>query len=202
MKKTLVIGLLLCLSVPPGCGGGKPNTGNSAPKAHDLSTDHPPTLEGAKAVLSEFLSKDAPGVKLLAQLKPTQDDLAAVYMPAFVEKATKAEDKLWPAALKTGGLRGKIDQTELQLFSATTRELSSWSDETRVAFGDDQNPDRFKKVPLYVLDGLTFYRFKFVKPGQNYGAVFDLLLVHANGRWLLIQNPATIIVHYDEIMRQ
>lgn len=202
MRKTLAIGLLLCLYVLVGCGGGKPSEGNSAPKAHDASTDHPPTADGAKAVLSEFLYKDVQGVKLLAQLKPTQDDLAAIYMPAFVEKAAKAEDKLWPAALKAGGLRGKVDQTELQLFSATTRELSAWGEKTRLAFGDDQSPDRFKKVPLYVLDGLTFYRFKFVKPGQSFGAVFDLLLVHANARWVLIQNPATIISHYDEIMRQ
>ena len=197
---TRLLPAALCVLLLAGCGGAGNAPANAPRAALDVSHDLPPTEAGAKAALEEFAKPQAEMLKLLAQLKPSRTELEVIYQPAYVEKALAAEEKLWFSTLKQGGLRFEKDQTQVLLHRATTRELAAWGAETARDFSDSHAPERFKRVALYVNDGLTFYRFRFVKPGLAYGAVFDALLTHANGRWVLIQNPVRVIERYDEIM--
>lgn len=196
--------LMLLVLLLAACSGGSGNAPRNAPsRQDDVSLAHPPTAEGAKAVLQEFLVKGAHALKLRSQLKPTSAELEKIYQPAFVEKAVKAEDKLWQQSITDPDFKRNIDQTEIQVFAATTQQLRAWQPPVSEQFGDDPklvHKFNFARVPQYVLDDLTFYRFRFVKPGEQAGAVFAALLVHVNGRWVLIWNPVYIVEFYDSIM--
>jgi len=196
----LLLSLLICA-----CGGGSANApGNGPAGPHDISTAHPPTLDGARAVLAEFLEENANALKLRSQLKPTADDLAKIYQPGYVEKAVKAEDKLWTGMSHSPELKRNADQTKVLVFEASTEELRAWRPPVSEQFANPKPPAiavHFEKVPLYVLDGLRFYRFKFSTPNDSSAAVFAALLCHVNGRWVLIWNPVYVIEYYDDIMR-
>lgn len=196
--------LLLLTLLLAACGGGSANAPANNPGPHDVSTAHPPTLEGARAVLAEFLEKEANALKLRSQLKPTTVDLAKVYQPGYLEQAIKAEDKLWAGMSHNPELKRNEDQTKILVFEATTEQLRAWRSPISEHFADPKPPAKafhFEKVPLYVLDGLTFYRFKFATENESLAAVFGALLCHVNGRWVLLWNPVYIIEYYDDIMK-
>lgn len=193
--------LLLVLCACTGGGGNAPS--NQGGRPTDVSTGYPPTVEGARDLLREFLAKDANVLKLRSQLKPTLAELEKIYQPAFLEKAEQGENKLWPITLRDPDLKRDAAQTEVLVYAATTAQLAAWQSPTREEFGDEPkilHKSNFARVPQYVLEGLTFYRFKFVKPGEKLGAVYAALLVHVNGRWVLIWNPVYLVEFHDDIM--
>ena len=49
-------------------------------------------------------------------------------------------------------------------------------------------PGGWKLVGPFIKPGLTFYRGKFVKPGERLGMSYDGL-VHVNGRWVWVPKP-------------
>ncbi len=178
--------LLLVVLMLSACGGGSANTPSNAGAPQDVSTAHPPTLEGARAVLAAFLEKDANALKLRSQLKPT------------------AEDRLWTGLAHNPDLKRNADQTRILVYEATTAQLRAWRPPVSEHFADPKPPAiavHFEKVPLYVLDDLTFYRFKFATPDESSAAIFGALLCHVNGRWVLLWNPVYIIEYFDDIMR-
>lgn len=196
--------LLLVVLMLSACGGGSANKPSNAGAPQDVSTAHPPTLEGARAVLAAFLEKDANALKLRSQLKPTAEDLAKIYQPGYVEKAVKAEDRLWTGLAHNPDLKRNADQTRILVYEATTAQLRAWRPPVSEHFADPKPPAitvHFEKVPLYVLDDLTFYRFKFATPDESSAAIFGALLCHVNGRWVLLWNPVYIIEYFDDIMR-
>lgn len=199
------IALMLVVLLLTACSGGSGNAPrNEGSRPDDVSMAHPPTLEGAKAVLQEFLAKDANALKLRSQLKPTAEDLAKIYQPGYVDKAVKAEDKLWTGLSHNPDFKRNADQTKVLVYSATTEQLRAWRPPVSEQFADPKPPAikvQFEKVPLYVLDSLTFYRFKFATPDDASAAVFAALLCHVNGRWVLLWNPVYIIEFYDDIMK-
>ena len=87
---------------------------------------------------------------------------------------------MWSMAnLKLGN---KPDQTELLIWAATTEELQNQSGHAM------EFPGGYKGVADKLGAGLTWYRFKTVRPGERSGMAYDGL-VYVNGRWAFFPKP-------------
>lgn len=135
----------------------------------------------AKALLAKFLAPGADHAALTKELKPTTADYEAVFEPEFAKKLEAAQAGMWSSG--KAALAPKEGQTELLLHSATTEQLKAWPKEV-----SDNFPGGYKRAAAKFKDGLTVYRFKFVKPGETTGMAFDGL-VFVNGNWRLFPKP-------------
>ena len=140
----------------------------------------PGTEAGARALLQEFLKPGADRPTLTKQLKPTHADYAAVFSGDDADKAEKAYSALWDS--RDAVFEPKEGQTELKLFSASSEDLKAGTGNAR------EFPGGWAKVGGSLKPGLTFYRWKFVKPGEDLGMAFDGL-VHVNGHWAVFPKP-------------
>lgn len=167
---TVLVWTALAAVISTACGGGK-----------DFSTIYPPTKDGAKSLLEEFLKPGADCKKMTTDLRPTKEDYRAFYG----DEATAARAETFFTPLWTGGsavVAPKEGQTELKLFSATTQELKDMS-------GDYANfPTGMAALADDLKPNLTIYAFKFVKPGETTGMAFEGL-TNVNGHWRLFPKP-------------
>ncbi|MEV4508513.1 hypothetical protein AB0K00_06100 [Dactylosporangium sp. NPDC049525] len=135
---------------------------------------YPNSEKGANALL-KALPEDP---QLALRLKPTTEDYKALFVG---DAAAKAEQfyatSLWndPANLKidTGAAK-----TELLLFHATSEEIRSWSTTVQANF-----PGGYQQVGPHLKPGLTWFRWRYVKPGESSGVAYDGL-VNVNGHWV------------------
>lgn len=141
---------------------------------------YPNTEAGAKALLGEFLKEGADHATLSKALRPTTADYTAVFEAEFAKAAEATYADAWEKGQMV--LAPKAGQTELKLWSATTADLKAWNDKA-ASF-----PGGYKDVAAKFKDGLTIYRFKFVKPGEDLGMAFDGL-VNVNGQWRVFPKP-------------
>jgi len=141
----------------------------------------PGTKEGAERLLKQFLDPKADHQALTAPLEPTLKDYKAVFKDeAFAEKASKAYSQLWRTK---PALRPKSGQTQLLLWGATSDDLNNWK-----GAAAQVSPGGYENIKGKFKDGLTIYRFKFVRPGERLGMAFDGL-VYINGHWRLMPKP-------------
>ena len=133
--------------------------------------------DGAKKLLEKFLDEDTDRLELTKALIPQDDDYEAVFKEG-ADDAKKSYTKLFEKNADAK-IEPKSGQTELKVFSATTEELKD---------GSDKFPGGYKKVASKFKKGLTFYAWKFVKPGESSGMAFDGL-VHVNGHWAWFPKP-------------
>lgn len=163
--------------------GGEQSAAPEALKVKEAAgpkLDHPPTEEGARALLQRFLAPGADTRALSQALRPT----TAEYQAAFVPEAAKKAEEAYAAPWDAGALNiaPKSGQTELLLWKATSEELQSKS-------GDAGHfPGGYEQVAAQLQPGVTWYRFKFVEPGNDLGMAFDGL-THVNGRWVIFPKP-------------
>lgn len=143
------------------------------------SSKFPGTEEGAKQLLGEFLKPGADYAALSKQLRPTKDDYKAVYGDA-ADKLAATYDPAWDKGELV--LKPNDGQTELKLWSATSDDLKNGTGNA------NEFPGGYKKVADKLQAGITLYRFKFVKPGEDLGMAFDGL-VYVNGHWVIIPKP-------------
>jgi hypothetical protein len=74
----------------------------------------------------------------------------------------------------------------LLLWAASSGELKKGT-------GDSEFfPAGYMKAAPHFKDGLTFYRFKFVRPGEATGFAWDGL-VFVNGRWVIFPKPWRVV---------
>lgn len=179
------IAALMTLALIVGCGGKseEPKSGDgkgksSESKSSESKSKYPGTEEGAKQMLSEFLKEGADLKALTMQLKPTRADYEALFDAAVVDKVAKAYEAAWEKAL----IKAKPGQTEILLHGATTEDLRAKNDKAR------QLPGGFSMVADKLKPGVTWYRFKFVKPGERLGMSFPGL-VYVNGQWRFVPKP-------------
>lgn len=144
------------------------------------SSKFPGTEEGAKQMLAEFLKPGADHAALSKPLRPTKDDYKAVYGADSADKLASVYDPAWDKGEVV--LKPNEGQTELKLWSATSEDLKNGTGNAT------DFPGGYKKVADKLQPGLTLYRFKFVKPGEDLGMAFDGL-VFVNGHWALIPKP-------------
>lgn len=201
MRKTLSISVsVLCCAAlflvasckkdvpPPAEPAAAPETPKAQPAAKPAAATPAaaatgaPTLEAAKAMLSEFLKPGADHAALSKKLQPTSADYAAVFAsPEMAKKAEQVYAGLWkmidkmPVAPKPG-------QTELLLSMATTDELKSGAEASK------EFPGGYGTAAAHLKPGLTVFRWKFVKPGEQIGMAFDGLY-NIGGRWVLMPKP-------------
>jgi hypothetical protein len=168
----LSFALALAASAPlvvVACNGGAAN-----------SSKFPGTEEGAKQMLNEFLKPGADHAALSKPLRPTKDDYKAVYGADSADKLASVYDPAWDKGEAV--LKPNEGQTELKIWSASSEDLKNGTGNAA------DFPGGYKKVADKLQPGLTLYRFKFVKPGEDLGMAFDGL-VFVNGHWVLIPKP-------------
>lgn len=159
-------------------GSGKFNAKGS------IATKYPGTMEGAKGLLQEFLKPRADQAELSRDLRPRPKDYEAVFVPEAVKQAQEGYREPWDQGKIVLG--GKPHQTEVLVWSATSKQL-------REGTGDAfEFPGGYKVAAPYFKDGLTFYRFKFVRPGQKLGFAWDGL-VYVNGHWAIFPKPWRVL---------
>ena len=154
--------------------------GGAATEKNIERLDFPGTEEGAKALVEGFLKPDADTVAMTKSLQPSSEDYKAIFVDDVVTKVRAKYEEQWG---ETGWeIKAKEDQTEVLIWKATTEEL-------REGTGDSSHfPGGYKKVADKLKPGLTFYRFKYVKPEDKHGMTFDGL-VHVNGHWVMVSKP-------------
>lgn len=142
---------------------------------------YPNTKEGANALLREFLKPGADLAALTKKLQPTDKDYSSVFKQELAKKLAEMYEQPWKEGLIV--LSPNPGQSEVLLYSATSEELQKWQGNAK-----EQFPGGYEKVGPSVADGFTFYRFKFVKPGEKLGMAFDGL-VYVNGYWRIFPKP-------------
>jgi hypothetical protein len=153
-------------------------------KAETKSTPEPAvgdgSLDGAKALLGEFVKPGADHEALTKKLIPQPDDYAAVFEGDFADKAKAHFEALF--ADPKAKVAPNEGQTEVLVSQATTEDL-------RTRSGDaGKFPSGYSKIANHLKPGVTWYAFKFVKPGGERGMAFDGL-TFVNGHWAFFLKP-------------
>jgi len=144
----------------------------------------PGTEEGAKALLQGFLKPGASRSEMSKSLKPSDADYDAIFDTDVATKAKAAYAEHWNN--EDSILEAEEGQTELLLWKATTEQFRDGSGDV------SEFPSGYKKVADKLKPGLTFYRFKFVKPENKHGATYDGL-VFVNGHWVMVSKPYRVV---------
>lgn len=188
MNTKVIIGVCLCwVLILSGC---EKKTSDPTPDAvaegqGKYNTHFPGNMEGAKALLMEFLQPDVDRANLTKQLRPTTQDFRTVFKGSAAKQAEDGYRAPWDEGKIV--IKGNPDQTELLVWSATTKELQEGK-------GDSGSfPGGYVKVAPYFKDGLTFYRFKFVRPGETLGYAWDGL-IYVNGHWVIFPKPWRVLL--------
>lgn len=111
---------------------------------------------------------------------PTDADYLAVFDESSVTGAREHYAKMW--ASMGSGIAPKDGQTEVILTSATTSDFRTATAKAR------EFPGGWKRVAPRLKEGVTWYRFKFVKPKSLLGMAFDGL-TFVNGHWAFFPKP-------------
>ena len=132
-----------------------------------------------RAFLLRFLDDSEDRGAMTLALKPTPEDVRAVYAEPLASSLIDAYEGLFvPGAV----IQPKPGQTELLSIFTTTGALKS---------GDAvlaEVPGGYKDVLDYIVGDVPIARFKFVEPGEDLGLAFDGL-VFVNGRWVFMPKP-------------
>jgi hypothetical protein len=148
-------------------------------KASGGNTDYPGTEEGAKKLLTDIRTAKDPRAMTLT-LKPSSADYKTVYTDDFAAKAEPGYEKLWsdPRAI----IGADPANSELLLFHATTEDIKAQNDNGK------EFPGGYKRVVDNFKPGITWYRWKYAKPGETLGMAYDGL-TYVNGHWVWFPKP-------------
>jgi hypothetical protein len=148
------------------------------------SVDFPGNMEGARQLLLQFLQPGMDKEALTKKLQPRLEDFQAVFKTEVAAKVEEGYRQPWEEGKII--IHGQPGETDLLLWSATTEELQKQSGEA-AAF-----PLGYTKASAYFKEGLRFYHFKFVRPGEKLGFAWDGL-IYVNGRWVIFPQPWRVI---------
>lgn len=142
---------------------------------------YPNTVEGAKALVSEFLKPGIDGQAMSAALRPADEDYEAAYGKELGPRLRQRDKISWDSGSVL--IRAKTGQTQVLMWRATGEDIAKRAVPVSRFF-----PGGYEEVREQVQPGVTVYRFKFVKPGATLGIAWDGL-IYVNGRWSLIPKP-------------
>ncbi|MGQ0613106.1 MAG: hypothetical protein ACT4PV_05140 [Planctomycetaceae bacterium] len=171
---TRVLPLLCPVLLLVGCGGKEGGEPGEA---------------GARALLERFLASGADHAALTAALKPEEADYEAVFAGEAAPLAAEGYGELWKR--DDARIKPEEGQTALLLWKATTEDLREWRGDALHHF-----PGGYRKVARHLQPGLVFFRWKFVKPGEETGMAYDGL-VHVNGAWRLFPKPWRVLAKLE-----
>ena len=135
-------------------------------------------------MLLQFLQPGVDKAALSKKLRPTSEDYKAIFKGGIAKQIELAYQEPWEKGQII--IRGKPGQTELLFWSATTEELQKKTGDS------DSFPGGYVKAAPHFRDGLTFYRFKFVRPGEKLGFAWDGL-IYVNGHWVIVPKPWRVV---------
>lgn len=170
---------LILVAAVLACGGSN-NLSPSGSGSPSTTSSYPGTPDGAQALLAEFVKPGADTATLSKTLRPTKADYDAVFMSDLATKANAVYGAAWDSGQFV--IAPKPGQTQVTLSHATSDELKSWTG------GATEFPGGWKDVGAQLKPGVTFYRFKFVEPGQQLGMAYDGL-AYVNGNWRIFPKP-------------
>lgn len=139
----------------------------------------PPLAADGRALLDRFFDPLADRAAMTLALKPTAEDVRAVYAEPLAAKLIASYDALFVAGAAIGPKPG---QTQLLTTFTTTAALKRGDP----ALGEF--PGGYADVLPFIVGDVPIARFKFVEPGETLGMAFDGL-VHVNGRWVFMPKP-------------
>ncbi len=136
------------------------------------------TAEGGKELVTAVQKGNA---DFLPSLKPSEADIAALFDPSATAQISAYVAKTYEELAKAK-IGGKEGQTEL-LFNTAQSDDFVAANEAAKAFpgGYTMNAAKFKP-------GITWYAWKYVKPGETLGMAFDGL-TFVNNHWVWIPKP-------------
>jgi len=190
MSKVLILILAIILSSPflPSCASEKDPysaTQISAPSQEKNGrVDFPGTLEGATKLVLQFTDPDINKAALTRLLRPKGKDYKSVFQGKAAKQAYEGYLSPWDQGKIV--IRPKPGQDKVLLWSATTAELQQGTGDAPVF------PGGYQRVAPHLKKGLTFYRFKFVRPGDELGYAWEGL-VYVNGHWVIFPKPWRVI---------
>ena len=130
------------------------------------------TVEDAKQRLAEFSKPGADTAKLTQALKPSADDLKAIFDQSVLAAMREHVDKMYASMGK--GVEMK-DAPDVLCFSSD--DIKSWT-----ANAQRDMPGGYKRVGPKLKPGLTLCRFK--AGGVSYDS-----LVSVGGKWVFVPKP-------------
>lgn len=175
MRNLIGISVVAALLAFTGCDKGKDGGGGGA-----ATSKYPGTEEGAKQLLTDIRKDEGTAKQMTLALKPSTADYQAVFEGDKAAAAEKKYAELWSSGPAIGA---KPENTELKLWKATSDDLKAWTADAQANF-----PGGYQKVGAHLKPGLTWYRWKYTKPGETLGMAFDGL-VHVNGHWAWFPKP-------------
>ncbi len=135
-------------------------------------------LKEAKELLQKVVDQKLDPREFSKMLEPSKEDCAQVFKKEFVDIAAKSYAKLWEQAEIGPGPEHK----EVIVFQATTDDFLAANQTAR------KFPGGYKNASAKLKKGVTWYFFKFVKPGKELGLSFTGL-TKVNGKWKLFPKP-------------
>jgi len=186
MKISLWFSLILLGLSVLGCQSGEAEQVKSlkAVAGQSGTTDFKGNLKGAEALLEQFLDPMVDKVALSKKLRPNTKDFQAVFVPSAAKKAELGYQLPWEEGKIV--IHGNPGQTKLLIWSATSEELKKGTGDAK-AF-----PGGYGQAAPFFKNGIVFYRFKFVKPGETLGFAWDGL-VYVNGHWVIFPKPWRVL---------
>lgn len=167
-----------CFNAPPGTTffEALELVSENYPEEIAAAIPEPLTIEQeAEALLRAFLEPGADTMALTRQLRPSDDEVRAIFSPAIADDVIAYVNQVYSG----GAIEPNPGQTDLLVWVAATDDIN------RATPAMDEFPGGYRALRGLVMDGLPVVRFKFVEPGEELGLSFDGLY-RVNGRWVMV----------------
>jgi hypothetical protein len=142
----------------------------------------PPIAEAGRALLMRFFDPAEDHHALTQSLKPTPEDVRAVYAEPLATALIDSIEEGFASAV----IQPKPEHTQLLTTFTTTGRLKA---EDPVL---DEFPGGYSDVLQYIIADVPIARFKFVEQGETLGLAFDGL-IFVNDHWVIIPKPWRVI---------
>ncbi len=192
MRDKIFLSALVWILIFSGC----PREPKDAPaQAQEISATAPNSpfrgnKAGARGLLEQFLQPGADFKTLTQTLRPNSADFTAVFSKEVAQMAERNYQLPWDQGHIV--VHGNPEQTELVIWSATSEELKKGKGDAK------KFPGGYVQAAPYFNDGLTFYGFRFIRPGEKLGYAWDGL-VHVNGHWVIFPKPWRVLTDYIKV---
>lgn len=143
------------------------------------AANEPGSQAHAHEFLSQFMKPGANRAALTAAMKPTEDEIRAVYAEPLGGALVKMYNEMFKPGAQIGPKQG---QTEILSWRGTTAHLRGGAPVLR------DFPGGYSDVRPYLKGDYPIVRFKFVEPGKSMGLAFDGL-IFINDHWVLMPKP-------------
>lgn len=151
----------------------------------------PAEFEGGKRGLVDMLAyvKQATieeRVVFSRMLAPTKEDCEVIFDSQLAASMYRWERKLYRRFNPVVTPYSKR-QTELACWQSSRSELLAYEGEAR------NFPGGYREIADHINPGIEVFRVKFLEPGRNIGAAYDLF-VFVNGHWVLLWQPWRMVL--------